>query len=105
MAHAQVPIGVIPADAEFDNERNHQHVRQTLQARSIIPAKRGGATQKMQGERAQMRQEFPVDLYSRRALIESLTSAVKCKLSARAPGHSLQTQCLQALLLGIAYNI
>jgi hypothetical protein len=52
-----------------------------------------------------MRQEFPVHLYRRRALIESLISAVKRKLSARAPGRSLATQCLQALLLGIAYNI
>jgi Transposase DDE domain/Transposase domain (DUF772) len=105
MAHARVPIGVVLADAEFDSERNHQHVRQTLQAQRSIPAKRGGANWKIQGVRAQMRQEFPVDLYSRRALIESLISAVKRKLSARAPGRSLQTQCLQALLLGIAYNI
>ena len=52
-----------------------------------------------------MRQEFPAALYSRRSLIESLISAVKRKLSARAPGRSLRTQCLQALLLGIAYNI
>jgi Transposase DDE domain len=96
---------VVLADAEFDSERNHQHVRQTLQAQSIIPAKRGGANWRIQGIRAQMRQEFPADLYSRRALIESLISAVKRKLSARAPGRSLQTQCLQALLLGIAYNI
>jgi hypothetical protein len=52
-----------------------------------------------------MRQEFPVELYRRRAHIESLISAVKRKLSTRAPGRSLQTQCLQALLLGIAYDI
>jgi hypothetical protein len=104
-AHTRVPIGVVLADAEFDSERNHQHVRQTLQAQSIIPAKRGGSNWRIQGIRAQMRQEFPADLYSRRALIESLISAVKRKLSARAPGRSLQTQCLQALLLGIAYNV
>lgn len=88
-AHARVPIGVVLADAEFDSERNHQHVRQTLQAQSIIPAKRGGANWRIQGVRAQMRQAFPADLYSRRALIESLISAVKRKLSARAPGRSL----------------
>jgi hypothetical protein len=104
-AHARVPIGVVLADAEFDSERNHQHIRQTLQAQSIIPAKRGGANWRIQGVRAQMRQKFPADLYRRRSLIESLISAVKRKLSARAPGRSLRTQCLQALLLGIAYNI
>jgi hypothetical protein len=104
-AHERVPIGVVLADAEFDSERNHQRIRQNLQAQSVIPAKRGGANWRIQGVRAQMRQEFPADLYGRRSLIESLISAVKRKLSARAPGRSFQTQYLQALLLGIAYDI
>jgi hypothetical protein len=104
-AHQRVPIALVPAEAEFDRERNHQHIRQTLQAQRVIPAKRGGAKWQMHGRRAQMRRDFPVALYRRRVLIESLISAVKRKLSARAPGRSLQTQCLQALLLGIAYNI
>ncbi len=34
------PIGLVLADAEFDSEPNHQHIRQRLGARSIIPAKR-----------------------------------------------------------------
>jgi hypothetical protein len=42
-ARQRVPIALVLADAEFDSERNHQHIRQTLQAQSIIPAKRGGA--------------------------------------------------------------
>jgi hypothetical protein len=97
--------GLVLADAEFDSERTHQHIRQLLQANSIIPAKRGGATWRLQGLRAQMRQEFPAALYRRRALIESLMSVVARQLSARVPGRSFQTQCLQALLLDIAYNI
>lgn len=104
-AHQRVPIALVLADAEFDSERNHQHIRQTLQAQSVMPAKRGGAKWQIHGVRAQMRQEFPVALYRQRALIESLISAVKRKLSARAPGRSLQTPCRQALLLGIASNI
>jgi len=43
-AHQHVPIGLVLADAEFDSERNHQHIRHVLQAHSVIPAKRGGAT-------------------------------------------------------------
>jgi hypothetical protein len=104
-AHQRIPVSLVLADAEFDSERNHQHIRQTLQAQSVIPAKRGSAQWHLQGIRAEMRQDFPVHRYRRRALIESLISAVKRKLSARAPGRSLATQCLQALLLGIAYNI
>ena len=35
------PIGSVVADAEFDSERNHRHIRQQIGAQSIIPAKRG----------------------------------------------------------------
>jgi DDE family transposase/transposase-like protein DUF772 len=104
-AHQRVSIALVLADAEFDSERNHQHIRTVLQAQSIIPAKRGGADWRIQGVRAQMRHEFPAPLYRRRSLIESVISAVKRKLSARAPGRTLRMQCLQALLLGIAYNL
>jgi hypothetical protein len=105
MAHQHGPIGLVLADAEFDSERNHQHVRHVVQAQSVIPAKRGGAKWHSHGIRAQMRQAFPRHLYRRRSLIESVISAVKRKLSARAPGRSLYTQGLQALVLGVAYNI
>ena len=98
-------IGWVLADAEFDSERNHQHIRQTLKATSVIPAKRGKATWRIHGIRAQMRKRFPRRKYGQRSLIESVISAVKRKLSARAPGRSTETQRLQALLLGIAYNL
>ena len=64
----------------------------------MIPAKRGKATWQLQGYRAQMRVAFPSQLYRRRALVESVFSAVKRKLSARASGRSLETQRIQALL-------
>ena len=65
---------MVLADAEFDSERNYQHIREGLQA--------------------QMRQDFPAYLYGRRSLIESLISAVKRKLSVCAPRRSLQPQYL-----------
>jgi hypothetical protein len=37
--------------------------------------------------------------------MERVISAVKRKLSARAPGRTRRTPCLQALLLGIAYHL
>jgi IS5 family transposase len=104
-AHAVTPLGLVLADAEFDSEQNHRHVRERLGAVSVIPAKRGKATWRVQGHRAEMRVAFPRQLYRRRALVESVFSAVKRKLSARAPGRSLQTQRVQALLLGLAYNL
>jgi len=51
------------------------------------------------------RRAFPRRLYRRRALIESLFSSVKRKLSARAPGRSLRVQMRQALLLGLSFNL
>jgi hypothetical protein len=99
------PVGLVLADAEFDSERNHRHVRDTLGARSVIPAKRGKAAWRLRGTRAQMRRHFPHRTYARRALIESGFSAVKRKLSSRAPGRSLEMQRRQAHLLGLAFNL
>jgi IS5 family transposase len=104
-AHDRVPLARLLADAEFDSERNHRFLREQLGADSIIPAKRGKKDWRVQGIRAQMRAEFPRQLYSARAQIECLFSVAKRKLSRRAPGRSFPTQRLQALLLGLAYNI
>ena len=105
VAYALNPFGWQLADAEFDSERNHRHVREKIGALSAIPAKRGGASWEVGGYRAQMRAEFPRKMYRRRALVESVFSAVKRKLSTRAPGRSLESQRIQALLLGVAYNL
>jgi hypothetical protein len=104
-AHEVTPLGGVLADAEFDSEHNHRHVHDQLAAASVIPAKRGKATWQVQGHRAKMRAAFPRQLYRKRALVESVFSAVKRKLSARAPGRSLQMQRMQALVLGLAYNL
>ncbi len=52
-----------------------------------------------------MRAAFPNERDTQRALVETIFSAVKRKLSARAPGRSLATQELQVLLLGLVYNL
>ena len=104
-ASQQTRIGLVLADAEFDSERNHTYIRQRLGAQSVIPAKRGKKTWHVHGVRAEMRRAFPQRIYRRRALIESLFSSVKRKLSARAPGRSLRTQIRQALLLGLSFNL
>jgi hypothetical protein len=60
-------IGLVLADAEFDSERNHTHIRQQLGARRVIPAKRGKKTWRVRGVRARMRRAFPREIYRRRA--------------------------------------
>jgi hypothetical protein len=92
------------ADAEFDSERDDAFCRDQLKANSIIPAKR--FTSRIATRvRKQMRENFPRDLYGKRSLIESVFSAIKRKLSRRAPGRTIATQTRQALLLGLAFNI
>jgi len=99
------PIGTVVADAEFDSERNHRHIREQIGAESIILAKRGKPSWKLRGVRAQMRAAFPAERYRQRVPAETVFSAIKRKLSAKAPGRSLTTQRKQALLLDLAYNI
>jgi len=97
-------IGLVLADAEYDSERNHRYIRKTVRAISVIPAKRGKRTWKLEGTRAEMRKRFPKAVYGRRSLIESAFSTVKRKLSARAPGRSVMNQRKQALLLGFVFR-
>lgn len=105
MAHQLMPASLVLADGEFDSERNHRHIREVHHMQSIIPAKRGKKTWQLKGIRAQMKSNFPAKQYSQRNLIETVFSVVKRKLSTRAPGRSLATQAMQALILGLAYNL
>lgn len=104
-ARQVAPIEVVLADAEFDSERNHQHVRQTVGAQSVIPPKRSRPEWKINGYRALMRENFPRELYRQRVQAETTFSAIKRKLSARAPGRLLITQRFQALILGLTFNL
>ena len=98
------PIGMVLADAEFDSEAHHRHVRGTLGAHSVIPPNPRRAIP--EGEfRYQMHRAFPRQLYGPRAKIETVFSVIKRKLSAKAPGRSLLIQMRQALLLGLAFNL
>lgn len=104
------PIAWVVADREFDREANHAYVHTALAARSAIPVRqhgrpRGRHTHLTGPHRRQMARAFPRAAYRQRALNETVFSVVKRKLSARAPGRSLATQCRQALLLGLAYDI
>jgi hypothetical protein len=107
-AHEVTPLSVVLADAEyFDSEHNHRHVHDRLAAVSVIPAKRGKATWqilKVTGPRCGPPSHVSCTeggLSGR----ERLLTALKRKLSARAPGRSLEMQRMQALLLGLAYNL
>jgi hypothetical protein len=98
------PIGLVLADAEFDSEANHRHIRGVLGARSVIPTNPRRGIPKGGKARSQMHRAFPRKAYGPRAKIETVFSVIKRKLSAKAPGRSLALQMRQALLLGLAFN-
>ena len=102
-AAQHVPLGWVLADAEFDSEANHRHIRQHG-AQSIIPAqpRRGIPKGALRGK---MYRRFPQKRYGQRAKIETIFSVIKRKLSSRAPGRHLSSQIRQALLLGLTYNL
>jgi len=99
------PVSLVLADAEFDSHQNHDYIRNVAGAMSVIPATRSKVPGRATGMKAEMQRNFPEELYSRRGLVETVFSMVKRKLSARAPGRSPETQRLQTLLLGVAFNI
>ncbi len=63
------------------------------------------STCRASGVRLHMREHFPAPKYALRSLIESVFSAVKRKLSGRAPGRTFHTPSRQALLLGLAFDL
>jgi len=105
IAHPLVPANGVLADAEFNGERNHKHIREVHHMNSIIPAKRRKKIWHIKGVRASMRANFPAKKYRQRKLIETVFSIVKRKLSTLAPGRSLAAQTSQALVLGLAHNL
>jgi len=51
------------ANAEFDSERNHQHVRDVVGDEGTIPSKRGKRDWRPDAVRAQLRTAFPREHY------------------------------------------
>jgi hypothetical protein len=72
---------------------------------TVFLAKRGRKTRRVRGVCAEIRLAFPQRVYRRRALVETLFSSVKRKLSARVPGQTIRTQMRQALLLALSFNL
>lgn len=103
-AHAVTATRRVVADAEFDSERNPQHLR-ALGATCVIRAERVKTTSRIQGIRAPLRHRFPRRQYRQRNLVERVLSATTRKLMTRAPGGTLGMLRRQAFLLGLTLNL
>lgn len=58
IAHPVMPASLVLADAEFESERNHRHLREVHNLKSIVPAKRCKKTWYLKGIRSQIRTIF-----------------------------------------------
>src|SRR5690242_15663773 len=66
---------------------------------------KGRLSWRIHGVRAKMRRRFPRKVYAQRAIIEAVICCAQRKLSAPAPGRTEHTQSVQALVLGVAFNV
>lgn len=104
-------LGWVVADREFDAEALHAFVATALHARAAIPAIRAryAADQAPLGPRTPYRARLAAAglpaVYRRRALVETLFSAVKRTQGGTAPGRRLDAQIKQAHLVGISYDL
>ena len=87
-AARRAPLRLVLADAEFDSEANHLHIRHGLRAQRIIPAqpRRGFRKERCAGR---CYRNFPQTKYGQRAKVESVFSVVKRKLVGTRSGPSL----------------
>jgi len=105
-AHQQTKIRLVLADAEFDSERNHTFIREQIRAEKHHPCQTRQEDLAYSRSARRNARELPAQaIPRRRSLVETVSSVVKRKLSCRAPGRTIHTQCRQALLLGLTYNL
>lgn len=106
---AQVQLEAVLADAGFDSEPNHRYARETKGVRSFIPATIGRPTEKPPTGRYRRRMKQRLNKhygkYGQRWQVETGISMLKRRLASSVNGHTYWSQCRDAWLLAITYNI
>jgi hypothetical protein len=95
------------ADAGYDAEGHHVLVRESLRARSIIPATRGRPSKRLPTGRyrRRMAQRFPKKRYGQRWQIESCFSQDKRRFGSSIEGRTTASRCRALRLRVIVHNI
>jgi hypothetical protein len=99
-------IGTLWADADFDGEWVHEHVR-SFGIRTLIPPERGRPSDKLPvGKwRRRMRQRFDKKKYGQRWQTETVNSMIKRRLGAALRARSYWSQCREIILRVITHNV
>ena len=98
-------IGTLLADADFDGEWVHEHVR-SYGIRSLIPPERGRPSDKPPAGkwRRQMKQRFDKKQYGQRWQTETVNSMIKRRLGSALRARSYWSQCREIILRAITHN-
>lgn len=99
-----ISIGAIAADSGFDSRSNHFYVRKILGAKDAIKIG-SGRPGKMSPERQKLCKYFPKAFYRFRVKVEGCISVIKRKFKAHILTRNNRLRLLEALLMGVVYNI
>lgn len=99
-------IGTLLADADFDGEWVHEHVR-SYGIRTLIPPERGRPSEKLPAGkwRRRMKQRFNKKKWGQRWQTETVNSMIKRRLGSALRARSYWTQCREIILRVVTHNV
>src|SRR4051794_26554314 len=105
-AAGRARIGTLLADADFDGEWVHEHVR-SYGIRTLIPSERGRPSEKPPAGkwRRRMRRRFDKKKYGQRWQTETVNSMIKRRLGSALRARSYWSQCREIILRVITHNV
>jgi len=106
-AAGRARIGTLLADADYDAEWVHEHVRGTYGIRTLIPPERGRPSDKPPAGRwrRRMKQRFDKTQYGQRWQTETVNSMIKRRLGSALRARSYWSQCREIILRVITHNV
>jgi len=105
-AAGRARIGTLLADADFDGEWVHEHVR-SYGIRTLIPPERGRPSDKPPAGRwrRRMKRRFDKKKYGQRWQTETVNSMVKRRLGSALRARGYWSQCREIILRVITHNV
>jgi hypothetical protein len=105
-AAARARIGTLLADADFDGEWVHEHVR-SYGIRTLIPPERGRPSEKPPAGRwrRRMKQRFDRKKYGQRWQTETVNSMIKRRLGSALRARIHWSRCREIILRVITHNV
>lgn len=105
-AAGRARIGTLLADADYDAEWVHEHVR-GLGIRTVIPAERGRPSEKppVGKWRRRMKRGLDRKKYGQRWQTETVNSMIKRRLGSALRAWSYWSQCREIILRVITHNV